>query len=113
MFFEGGDAWSDDFKKVGVVEGRWKLVHDLDEDRFALFDLESDPEEARDLWALASTKPEVARLRAQLDVFREESLQPAGQGAASERGTEIEFSEEEREQLRLLGYIDDEPESSN
>ncbi len=47
-----------------ATDGRWKLVHWLNEDRFALYDLETDPQETTNLMGEA---PEVeARLKAAL-----------------------------------------------
>jgi hypothetical protein len=34
---------------VGLRDGRWKLIHELDSGRSQLFDLEADPEETRDV----------------------------------------------------------------
>jgi arylsulfatase A-like enzyme len=40
---------------LGLRDGRWKLIHELDSGRTELFDLEKDPDETRDL---ASSFPE-------------------------------------------------------
>jgi arylsulfatase A len=51
--------------RIALRRGRWKLLADADRGRFALYDLEGDLTETRDL---AADRPEVvARLRAELD----------------------------------------------
>jgi arylsulfatase A-like enzyme len=42
---------------LGLRDGRWKLIHELESGRASLYDLEDDPEEKRDL---AAQQPERA-----------------------------------------------------
>jgi arylsulfatase A-like enzyme len=50
VFTEGSHAFGEDARKVAVVLDGWKLIHDLDQDRFELFALASDPSERDDRW---------------------------------------------------------------
>ncbi len=54
-----------------VMEGDWKLVHQIVSDQYELFDLKGDPEEAKDL---AETHPErVERIRKMLEAHLQAS----------------------------------------
>jgi arylsulfatase A-like enzyme len=81
-----------------IVEGRHKLVLDLESDRAELYDLRDDPGERRDLAAREPRR--AAALRAQL----EEHI--ARQRASATDPREIELSDEERERLEQLGYLE-------
>jgi arylsulfatase A-like enzyme len=81
-----------------IVEGRHKLVLDLESDRAELYDLRDDPGEWRDLAAREPRR--AAALRAQL----EEHI--ARQRASATDPREIELSDEERERLEQLGYLE-------
>jgi arylsulfatase A-like enzyme len=83
-----------------VAQGPWKLIEDTGRGELALYDLESDPAELRDL---AAERPEVAqRLAAQLAEYRSRA-QPV-----EEVPVRIEIDPELAEELRVLGYTDDE-----
>jgi arylsulfatase len=84
----------------GVVQGRYKLIHRVEADEVSLFDVVADPGETEDL---AASHPELVEgMRADLTLWdRMIELRDA---------TQIELSEEERERLRKLGYIDAEDE---
>lgn len=80
-----------------VRSGRFKLVEHPNA-RAELYDLEADPLEKRNLFD--EGRPELPRLADALDRYTER-LQP-------ERGSAgLSLSEEEREQLSDLGYLDD------
>jgi len=73
-----------------------KLIHDLVEDRFELYDRSTDPEELRDL---SGAHPAEAELRAEL---------LAWERTREARGVErpgLQPSPEELERLRALGYL--------
>ncbi len=80
-----------------IVHGRWKLIANRQTGKLRLFDLETDPGERRNL---AKKEPETAErlardLRAwnaRIDAERREGAQP-------------NFSAEEIERLRALGYL--------
>ncbi|NNE43517.1 MAG: hypothetical protein HKN12_04870, partial [Gemmatimonadetes bacterium] len=79
-----------------VREGDWKLVHDLRDGAWTLFDLSTDPGEFQDV---ASAHPErVAAMRPYLEAV-----------AARERPEEsdnVPLTEEQIEALRGLGYVE-------
>ena len=86
----------------GVVSGRWKLVHHLDDDHYELYDLESDPLEQEDL---AEKEPErVKQLTKTLRNMVAEAQRRSRSYSVS--GTE-EASPMELEALKGLGYIND------
>jgi arylsulfatase A-like enzyme len=79
----------------GVVQGNMKLIVDLDSGEVQLFDLATDPQEATNL---SAERPE------QVDALRRVVDAWAGGGPSLE-GERLELSDEEREQLRALGYL--------
>lgn len=93
-----------------AVAGPLKLLHHLPDGRQQLFDLRTDPGERRDL---------LPRLAAGWDPATAPALAPAPHAELQEqlaawmqvmdrsrgRGTEVELSEEDRAQLRALGYL--------
>lgn len=94
-------VWGARFRRVrtALFEGPWKYIRSSD-GRHELYDLASDPRESRDL---VTSAPEVAaRLAARLAAF--EASRPA------ERDARVEaLSEEDRDRLGRLGYIEVEP----
>jgi len=84
-----------------LLKGRWKGSERRSDGRFLLFDLEADPDEKRDL---ASVHPKVARLLAARIAFLASKL-------GARRAVEPTLPPEDRERLRILGYLE-EPEPS-
>jgi len=84
--------------QLAVRRGRWKLVRRVDE--LALYDLESDPAEARDL--RAEFPLHAAVLARQLAEWYEEALREGVEAAR------VELSQEALEQLKQLGYVGEE-----
>ena len=80
-----------------IRRDRWKLVYDSKQDAFALYDLQEDPAETTDL---ASSKPAIARQLLEEMEKRYEGFTPS----ALENAT-VELSEEEKAELRALGYL--------
>lgn len=67
-------AWRSDFN-LAVRRGHWKLLQNVRDHTVALFDLDADPGETRDL---SGTRPEVvASLRAALDTWQAPLAPPA------------------------------------
>jgi arylsulfatase A-like enzyme len=97
VYLEGGWAWGDDRRRNAVVADGWKLIHDVDADRYELYDLAADPEERDDRF-----EQEARSLRCEhlLDLLR------AYEDRAPASAPKIELSAEERERLRLLGYAE-------
>jgi len=98
-----------------VRQGRWKLVHfRAAEDRrlyrmpeWALYDLDSDPGERRNV--LAEHPERAAELREALRRYADTAV------ASGRDGGDLELEEldaQTREQLRALGYLDEETESA-
>lgn len=90
---------ADGHRRIALREGPWKLLWLRDERRFALFDLESDPGEKRDL--RADAHPTALRLRRQANRLREVSSMLALRFPRQEVGLDDELSEA----LRSLGYL--------
>jgi arylsulfatase len=89
-----GDEWLE--HRVALSDGRHKLIHDVNLDRFAYFDLASDPEERSDRIDDPAAAAEVERL---LRAYRalDESLPRAGD-------TTREVGEDVLRMLSELGY---------
>lgn len=80
---------------VAVRGERFKLIHDFTTHHSRLYDIANDPRETRDV---AAEHPEVvAELLGHAEAYRRGSDQ-AGGG--------VEFSDDEIEQLRALGYVE-------
>jgi arylsulfatase A-like enzyme len=97
-YSEGIYAWGSDDRKLGVASrDGWKMIHNLDRDSFELYHLGRDPDESTNLWGVEEEGAAEAgnRLRAALLEFAFQSEPPE---------SVIELTDEEREQLRALGY---------
>lgn len=97
-YSEGIYAWGSDDRKLGVASrDGWKMIHNLDRDSFELYHLGRDPDESTNLWGVEEEGAAEAgnRLRAALLEFAFQSERPE---------SVIELTDEEREQLRALGY---------
>ena len=85
-----------DANKVSIVQGKYKIIHDIPSGRFALYDLSLDPTEKKDI---SKQYPEIVKTLAE-HIFKYEEL-------SSDEGTqEVKISDKEIEQLKSLGYID-------
>jgi len=96
---DGGTPGDTGTYKSGLVQGRWKLIHDLVTDRLALFDLQADPGETRDLFR--PTHPAVRDLGPRLAAWEAGKVETWGLG--EDRANIVD--EEEKKRLRSLGYI--------
>jgi hypothetical protein len=99
-FSEGIHAWGSDDRKLGVVSrDGWKMIHNLDRKTFELYHLGDDPDESRNLWGVGDENAVEAgeRLQTALRAFDFQFERPAAV---------IELTDEEREQLRTLGYAE-------
>jgi arylsulfatase A-like enzyme len=86
-------AFSTMGRQRSVTDGRYKLIADLRQDTWRLFDLRTDPGELRDVAAVA---PEpLARLRDALRGWMAEVEGPDG----------LRESEDVQRRLRALGYL--------
>ena len=98
VFSEGSYALGTDDQKRAVVHDGWKLIHDLDHDRFELFELTSDPAERYDRWRNRLDVPDsvIPTLRSLLQDF---TTLPRLQSQP------IESTPEVLDRLRSLGYV--------
>jgi arylsulfatase A-like enzyme len=90
-------SWGKRVLGASVREGRWKLVHDLTRGRRALFDLDSDPAERRNVHADPAAPS--ARLEALLEPWIKE------QTARRTGSSSPEVDEATARALRSLGYM--------
>jgi arylsulfatase A-like enzyme len=81
-----------------VSDGRYKLIHDLANGSFVLYDLRSDPGETRDV--LPRERRAFHRLQPALTAWLAHT---EGQGAADES---VRKGQEELKKLRSLGYLE-------
>ncbi|MDG2051959.1 MAG: sulfatase [Myxococcota bacterium] len=77
--------------------GSFKLVHESKTNHTALYDLENDPLEQRDI---SAEQPEIAAQLTQALMDRNQHALPAEQ-----RGKAVNLSAEDLERLRALGYV--------
>ena len=95
-FSEGSYAWGGDYRKVMIEWRRKKLIRNLDDDRYELYDLERDPAERENLWASQKQSVDVVKLREALDRFVERQVVTT---------PNIDLTPEEIERLESLGYV--------
>jgi arylsulfatase A-like enzyme len=80
-----------------VISGEFKLVFDVQADRYQLFDLAKDPKESRDVQR--EHQATAAKMRGQLHSWmRNEEANAAAR-------VDVEMTETEKERLRSLGYL--------
>ncbi len=77
--------------------GPFKLVHESKTNHAALYNLDSDPTEQRDI---SAEQPEIAAQLTQALMERNQRALPTDQ-----RGKAVELSAEDLERLRALGYV--------
>ena len=97
-FSEGSYAWGSDDRKLGVASrDGWKMIYNVDRETFELYHLTDDPAESTDLWGVEDADAVAAgeHLQTALQAFDLQTERPAAV---------IELTDEEREQLRELGY---------
>ncbi len=101
VFSEGSHATGEDDRKVVVYSGGWKLIHDIDQDRFELFRLDRDPDERVNLWHSDTVRNEapIEELKMHLRQFTLRHL-VAG-------SPKLDMSPEVRENLEKLGYVEE------
>lgn len=97
-FSEGVYAWGTDQRKIMAEWKGQKLIRNLDDDRYELYDLSRDPAERQNLWGFVDHGPGSvsADLREALDRFaqRDSALAPT-----------LELDREELQRLESLGYV--------
>jgi arylsulfatase len=87
--------------RKGIMNDRFKLIHDSSGDSYRLYDMVADPAERHNIMGRVQT-PEISRLRGRLDSFTERSLASMADYSGREAG---ETPPELRDQLRDMGYL--------
>ena len=98
-YIEGSQAWGTDHRKVGVLLGEYKLIQNLDNDRYSLHRWRGDVSDSRIRAQHQSTSEKAVRedLEVAIRSFR---------ARARVDGTgNVELTDEELERLRALGYV--------
>lgn len=85
--------------KASVLQGDWKLIHDVEAGSWELYNLAVDPHELRDEWR--DDHPRGGRLRARLLAWEQERVPTWG----TETAPTVDVDPETLEELRALGYI--------
>lgn len=84
---------------AAVTSGDWKLIHDLDQQVWSLFDRSSDPGEMDDLFH--ENHPRVHQLQPLLMEWEKGKVETWGRNFEGIK----QMSEEDRKRLRSLGYV--------
>jgi arylsulfatase A-like enzyme len=85
--------------QTAVSQGHWKLIHDLEQESWSLFDRAADPTETHDLFD--RDHPQVRSLQPLLREWEQGKVDTWG---LDREGIE-RMSAEDRERLRSLGYV--------
>lgn len=97
-FTEGSYAFDTKKRKRAVVYQDWKLIYNIDNKRYELYNLSTDRRERHNLWR--SGEPDAVRMRKLLRPRLVEFGRIKGKAAPK-----IELTPEQLENLRSLGYI--------
>jgi arylsulfatase A-like enzyme len=98
VYSEGSHAFGEDERKYAAVHEGWKLIRNLDDDRFELYELATDRNERRDRWQVESEiKDGIAPILVQ------RLLDFAGLPRLQAR--QLDISPEQRRRLESLGYV--------
>jgi len=88
--------------RKALVTDRYKLIFDTYDEKFELYDLQTDPSELNNLFGTPAA-PDTAQMESDLRAWTEESLSRM-QGYAGQAGA-AEVDSDARESLRDMGYI--------
>ena len=92
--------YREDLRKNAIIEGDYKLVHNLAKNKKALFNLKSDPEEKQQL---RDKLPEIVKtLSEKLESWERRQAGHEDPGAAP---PQVKIDAEQLEQLKTLGYM--------
>ncbi len=100
---EGSYARGRDGRKVALMQGDWKLIHDLDSDTYEFFNRRADPEERHDL----TDDPKSQRKRDLLMAGLAPHSQALRAMDSKSKAVPAALEDEEAARLRALGYLDD------
>ncbi len=92
-------AWGLDNRKEGIIYKEWKLIKNLDDQTYELYNLDNDPEEKRNLIEekYIVDKDFADDLKKRLSSFKKER--------ATSTTDIVKFNKEDVERLKALGYI--------
>jgi arylsulfatase A-like enzyme len=97
---EDGEAWQQFASQVALrsaSDGRFKLIHNLKDGKFWLYEVAADPQETKDI--LTRERRSFHHLRETMNVWL---ARTEGEGAA---GESVRRAEEAEARLRALGYL--------
>lgn len=95
-------ALSTSSTQKSLVDGRWKVIHDISRDEWALFDLDQDPFEENDL---ADSEPQALAVMRQKLIDRVRHATELAEDFRFSRA--LDLSSAESDNLRALGYLGD------
>lgn len=98
-FSEGSYAWGVDKRKEGIIYKNWKLIKNLDDQTYELYNLENDPSEKMNLIEEQNIidKDFADNLKKRLSSFKKER--------ATNTTDIVKFNKEDVDRLKALGYI--------
>ncbi|MEA3403199.1 MAG: sulfatase [Armatimonadota bacterium] len=89
--------------RKGLLRDHHKLIYDVYQDQFSLYDLEADPGEQHNIYAMPQARGNIAEMERDLRQWTEQSL--AMMEAHVAEGGAADVSPEIRQQLKDMGYI--------
>lgn len=98
IFTEGGYAWGKDFKKKAVVLQGWKLINNLDDNSYEMYNLSNDYHEKINLWN-TDNDTVLAMKEQMLPLLKKFPF------SVQRKEETIKLDEKTIERLRSLGYI--------
>ena len=101
-FSEGTWAWKKDNRTVGVKYDGWKLICNLDDNRYELYRSRVDPKERNNLWN--STNPDTVKMRKQLKKVLDHHISTVMK--FTPKADAVQLTAEEKAQLEALGYVE-------
>ncbi len=101
---EGSYARGPDGRKVAIMQGNWKLIHDLDRNRYELYNVQTDPEELNDLSKDPKSQAKLKLLQGAVAARSQAVRALRSKGAPKTRRIRLDAQNAER--LRALGYLE-------
>jgi len=98
VFSYGCYAWGQDERKTMAVYDKWKLIRNLDDDSYELYNLNVDKKEENDLWQDASGETAAKRkiMKQKLDEFASKKIDITAA---------VEIDKNSLKRLESLGYV--------
>ncbi len=89
--------------RKAMLRDHFKLIYDVYQDRFSLYDLEADPGENHNVYGTPQAPAGIAEMEQDLLRWTKQSL--AMMGARVAQGEALDISPEIRQQLKDMGYV--------